>query len=77
VTPRETEIARLVAEGLTNGAIAQRLVLSERTVENHVSHLLHKLDLPTRGTLAVWVRDHDDDETRRADSTGRHERTPP
>lgn len=60
VTPRETEIAHLVAEGLTNAAIARRLVLSERTVENHVSHVLHKLDLPTRGTLAVWVRDHTD-----------------
>lgn len=70
VTPRETEIARLVAAGLTNGAIAQRLVLSERTVENHVSHLLHKLDLPTRGTLAVWVRDHDGE-------TGNDERTSP
>ncbi len=76
MTPRETEIASLVAAGLTNGAIAQRLVLSERTVENHVSHLLHKLDLPTRGTLAVWVRDHDD-ETRRADETVRDERTSP
>ena len=74
VTPRETEIANLVAEGLTNGAIAQRLMLSERTVENHVSHLLHKLDLPTRGTLAVWVRDQAD-ETRRAAETGRDERT--
>lgn len=70
VTPRETEIARLVAAGLTNGAIAQRLVLSERTVENHVSNLLHKLDLPTRGTLAVWVHDHSDD-------TSEDERTSP
>ncbi|HSF98267.1 MAG TPA: helix-turn-helix transcriptional regulator [Ornithinibacter sp.] len=76
VTPRETEIAHLVAAGLTNGAIAQRLVLSERTVENHVSHLLHKLDLPTRGTLAVWVRDHSD-ETGHADETGNVERTSP
>ncbi len=53
LTPREQEVAALVAEGLTNAAIARRLVLSERTVENHVAHCLHKLDLPTRSALAA------------------------
>ena len=56
LTAREREVVDLVAEGLTNGAIAARLVLSERTVENHVGHVLHKLDLPTRTALAVWTR---------------------
>ncbi|WP_377638901.1 LuxR C-terminal-related transcriptional regulator [Oryzobacter terrae] len=59
LTAREREVADLVAEGLTNGAIAGRLVLSERTVENHVAHVLHKLDLPTRTALAVWARTRD------------------
>lgn len=58
ITPREAEVAALVAEGLTNGTIARRLVLSERTVENHVAHVLHKLDLTGRSSLAVWAREH-------------------
>jgi DNA-binding CsgD family transcriptional regulator len=54
LTRRETEIAALVAEGLRNAAIADRLTLSERTVENHVSHMLRKLDLPSRAGLSSW-----------------------
>src|SRR5690606_20810593 len=53
LTGREREVAALVAQGLTNAAIARRLVLSERTVENHVSHVLHKLNLSTRTALAA------------------------
>ena len=53
LTGREREVAALVAQGLTNAAIARRLVLSERTVENHVAHVLHKLNLSTRTALAV------------------------
>jgi DNA-binding CsgD family transcriptional regulator len=56
LTLREKEIAGLVAEGLTNGRIAARLTLSERTVENHVSRILHKLMLDSRTALAVWYR---------------------
>ena len=55
LTPREREVAVLVGEGLTNRQIAARLYLSERTAQNHVQHILTKLDLPNRGQIAVWV----------------------
>ena len=57
LTPREREVAGLVAEGLSNSAIAHRLTLSERTVENHVSRALYKLDLRSRTALAIWSRE--------------------
>jgi len=44
---RETEVARLVALGFGNGGIARELVLSERTAENHVQHILTKLGSAT------------------------------
>ncbi|WP_007517158.1 LuxR C-terminal-related transcriptional regulator [Pseudofrankia saprophytica] len=46
LTEREREVLRLMAEGMTNVGIARRLVLSERTVEAHVRHVLIKLDVP-------------------------------
>jgi DNA-binding NarL/FixJ family response regulator len=46
LTEREREVLSMMAEGLTNNAIAQRLVLTERTVEGHVRNVLMKLDLP-------------------------------
>jgi DNA-binding NarL/FixJ family response regulator len=46
LTDREREVLSLMAEGLTNSAIARRLVLTERTVEGHVRSVLMKLDLP-------------------------------
>ena len=54
LTRRESEIVALVADGLSNAAIAARLSLSERTVENHVSHVLRKLDLTSRAGIASW-----------------------
>ncbi len=56
LTRREREVAALVAQGLTNREIASRLFLSERTAQNHVQHILDKLDLPNRSQIAVWVR---------------------
>ena len=46
LSAREREVLSLMAEGLTNSAIARRLVLTERTVEGHVRSVLMKLDLP-------------------------------
>ncbi|MET9227718.1 AAA family ATPase [Lentzea sp. NPDC003310] len=52
---REHEVARLVAEGLTNRQIARRLVISERTAQNHVQHVLTKLGFRSRSQIAAWM----------------------
>jgi DNA-binding CsgD family transcriptional regulator len=52
---REMEVAGLVAEGLTNRQIAERLVISERTAQNHVQHILTKLGFSTRSQIAAWL----------------------
>jgi DNA-binding CsgD family transcriptional regulator len=55
VTRRERQIAELVAKGLSNREIAERLFISERTVESHVQQLLNKLDFRSRVQIAAWV----------------------
>jgi DNA-binding CsgD family transcriptional regulator len=54
LTPRELEVAALVAEGLTNKEIAARLFLAERTAEGHVEHIRDKLGFGTRSQIATW-----------------------
>jgi DNA-binding NarL/FixJ family response regulator len=58
LTERETEVLRLVAKGMTARQIADRLVLSHRTVENHVQSTLRKLQLHNRVELARYVIEH-------------------
>ena len=53
LTPREVEVLQLVTEGLRNAEIAERLVVSVRTVDHHVSSILGKLDLSSRGQVAA------------------------
>ena len=58
LSSREHEVASLVTEGLTNRQIAQRLVISERTAQNHVQHILTKLGFSTRSQIAAWMSTH-------------------
>ena len=55
LSARQREIADLVAEGLTNREIAAKLHIAERTAENHLHHIMTKLDLRNRSQLAVWA----------------------
>jgi DNA-binding NarL/FixJ family response regulator len=59
LTPRESEIAGLVAQGLSNRDIASRLVVSQRTAETHVEHVLMKLGFTSRTQIAAWVADQE------------------
>jgi DNA-binding CsgD family transcriptional regulator len=62
LSAREEQVAGLVAEGLSNRQIAHRLHLSERTAENHVTHILTKLGFDSRARIAAWyVARHKDD----------------
>ncbi len=58
LSKRELEVARLVASGMTSRAIAERLFLSERTVESHLEHILTKLGFSSRAQVVVWVAEH-------------------
>ncbi|MFE9027157.1 ATP-binding protein [Streptomyces iakyrus] len=55
LTRRETEVARLVAEGLANQQIADRLVIARRTAEGHVERILGKLGFSNRSQIAAWM----------------------
>ncbi|MFI2610382.1 ATP-binding protein [Kitasatospora sp. NPDC018619] len=55
LTKRESQVAELVAEGLTNKDIAARLTIAQRTAENHVERILGKLGFASRTQLAVWT----------------------
>ena len=55
LTGRELEVAELVAEGLTNQAIASRLSVAPRTAEAHVENIRRKLQVRSRAQIAAWV----------------------
>lgn len=57
LTAREAQVAGLIADGLTNGQIAARLRMAERTADAHVEHIRNKLGLHTRAQIAVWAHD--------------------
>jgi DNA-binding NarL/FixJ family response regulator len=52
---REMDVARLVAEGLTNKEIGSRLFISQRTVDAHVRNILTKLGFTSRAQIAAWT----------------------
>jgi len=58
LTGRELEVAALVAEGLTNHAIASRLSIAPRTAEAHVENIRRKLEVRSRAQIAAWVTEH-------------------
>lgn len=58
LTPREGEVAGLVAKGLTSLEIAGHLVVSQRTVEGHVQAILNTLGFDSRTQIAVWAVEH-------------------
>ncbi len=55
LTPREREVAALLAEGLSNAGLAERLYISPRTAAVHVSNILSKLGMASRTEVAAWA----------------------
>ncbi|MFD1546696.1 ATP-binding protein [Nonomuraea guangzhouensis] len=55
LTPRETEIAQLIAQGMSSKEIAARLVIAQRTAEGHTEHILRKLGFNSRTQIACWA----------------------
>jgi non-specific serine/threonine protein kinase len=55
LTRREQEVAALVARGMSNGQIAAMLIVSARTVETHVQHIMDKLGVSARAQIAAWA----------------------
>jgi DNA-binding NarL/FixJ family response regulator len=58
LTAREWQVAGLVTRGYSNRQIAHELIVSERTIDTHVSHILRKLCLVSRAQIAVWIVEH-------------------
>ena len=58
LTVREVEVLRLVACGLSNKEIAQRLVITPKTVGNHVEHIYSKIDASTRTAASLFAMQH-------------------
>lgn len=67
LTKREREILELIAEGMTNREIAEKVYLSEKTVRNYVSSLLHKLDISHRTQAAVYYLEKKREQEERQD----------
>jgi DNA-binding NarL/FixJ family response regulator len=59
LTPREVEVLQLIAQGQRNRSIAERLVISEKTVQNHVSNIFAKLGVEDRSRAIIWAMQHE------------------
>lgn len=55
LSPRQLEVSQLVAEGLTNAQVAERLGISPRTVTSHLDHIYGRLDIGSRAALTRWI----------------------
>ena len=58
LTPRESDVVRLVARGLNNRQVARELFVSEATVKTHLNHILAKLAMQDRAALIAWAWRH-------------------
>jgi DNA-binding NarL/FixJ family response regulator len=58
LTEREQEVLSLIADGMNNRQIAERMVISEKTVKTHVSNILSKLGVEDRTQAAIWALKH-------------------
>jgi DNA-binding NarL/FixJ family response regulator len=67
LTPRELQVARLVAGGRSNKQIAAELVISQRTAEGHVERILAKLGFTSRTQVAAWIAASQPDGENRSD----------
>jgi DNA-binding NarL/FixJ family response regulator len=59
LSERQLEVAHLVAEGLSNRQIAERLVVTERTVETHLERIFARLEIQSRARLARWIAERE------------------
>jgi DNA-binding NarL/FixJ family response regulator len=59
LSDREVEVLRLVARGLSNREVADRLTVSRRTVEHHVQHIYDKIGVSSRAAAALFAMEHD------------------
>jgi DNA-binding NarL/FixJ family response regulator len=58
LSPREQQVAALLAQGLTNRQIAEQLVVTDRTVAAHIEHILDKLGFASRHQVAAWATEN-------------------
>jgi NarL family two-component system response regulator LiaR len=58
LTPREMDVLKCIAQGMSNKQIAQALFISTTTVRSHVSSMIRKLDFENRTQLAIYAKDH-------------------
>lgn len=59
LTRRELDVAVLVAHGLSNRQIGERLVIAERTAASHIEHILDKLGMRSRTQIGIWAAEHE------------------